>query len=80
MQTIADCPVCGYPIKARPGQSVSCANCGGTAVAAPISDVTIPTTMVVMIVAFGMGWFFGNSVSIGAKRVKRGVESKARGN
>ena len=50
--TIVSCPVCGFPISAYEGQTMTCASCGTGLIA---QGVTIPTPLF----AGGLGFFLG---------------------
>lgn len=55
---IADCPVCGFPVKENPvgGEALICANCGANLIA---DDVTIPSGLFWSIITFGLGVLLG---------------------
>lgn len=79
MQSIADCPSCGYPLMTSIGQRVSCPNCGEASIAERISQVTIPTNLFIGVAAFVVGVFVGPAIIASTKRGQTYLEKVARG-
>jgi hypothetical protein len=72
------CPVCGYPIPAPSaiGEEVKCAYCGSISQA--IQAVTIPSTVFVGFITFGLGAILGPALWEAAKGGAKALERVAR--
>ena len=58
--TLSKCSGCGFPIQAEfEGQSSVCAYCGENLIA---EGVTIPTSLFVGLLTFGIGMFLGPAI------------------
>lgn len=75
---IADCPVCGFPVKENPveGEALICANCGVNLIA---DGITIPTGFFWGCVAFIAGIFLGPSIVASSERGRAWLKSQAKG-
>lgn len=74
---ILGCASCGYPIAAEPGDEVSCPMCS-TANMAIAQGVTIPTPVLVGIIAFATGMFLGPALVASTSSGKAWLERQAR--
>ena len=78
VETITDCPACGYPIKAQyEGQTTVCANCGEK-LEVISQGITIPTTLFWSLIAFGAGVILGPALISSTAGGRKWLEEKAR--
>lgn len=76
---IGSCPTCSYPVKAEhSGQTVTCPYCSTKLEAAIAQGVTIPTPLLVGIIAFALGVVLGPSVIASTEGGSRWLEKQAR--
>jgi len=76
MTTLTKCPVCGFPIEAEvEGQTAICAYCGEHLIA---QGVTIPTSLFVGVIAFGLGMFLGPALVATTDEGRKWLEGQAR--
>lgn len=73
------CSTCGYPITAEQiGERVSCPYCGIGNIATGISQgVTLPTPLVVGLVAFGLGVLLGPTLIASTEAGQKWLTKKA---
>jgi len=78
-QTLSKCASCGYPLTAEyEGQVSTCPMCS-TVNEAISQGVTIPTPLLVGILAFGAGMFLGPAIIASSTEGQRWLERQARG-
>ncbi len=76
---IGSCPTCSYPVAAsHSGESVSCPYCSTKLEATIAQGVTIPTPVLVGVIAFALGVVLGPSVIASTEGGSRWLEKKAR--
>lgn len=72
------CSTCSYPITAEHiGDRVSCPYCGIGNIATGISGVTLPTSLVVGLVAFGLGVLLGPTLIASTEAGQKWLTKKA---
>ena len=77
MSTLTKCSECGYPIQVNAeGETTTCAYCGEHLIA---QGVTIPTSLFVGLISFGLGMLLGPSLVASTDAGKRWLEKQARG-
>lgn len=80
MNEIASCPSCGYPASVKSaGQILSCANCSSKMETVISQGVTLPSPLVIAVVSFAIGAFFGPHIAAGTKRGREWLLEKAKG-
>ncbi len=76
---IGSCPTCSYPVKAtHSGDTVTCPFCSTKLEATIAQGVTIPTPLLVGVIAFALGVVLGPSVLASTGAGSRWLEKKAR--
>lgn len=79
-KTISKCAGCGYPLAVTPlGTQVTCPNCKVTneSIAGSIAAVTVPTPIVVGLLAFAAGVIVGPALLSGIQAGTRNLERRA---
>jgi len=75
---LSKCSSCGYPLSAEyPGQIESCPMCS-TLNEAVSQGVTIPTSVFVGLIAFGLGMFLGPAIIASSTEGQRWLERQIR--
>ena len=79
MATLTKCSECGYPIQANvEGETAVCAYCGES-LQAIAQGVTIPTSLFVGLITFGLGVLFGPALIATTAEGRSWLEKQARG-
>jgi hypothetical protein len=76
---IGSCPTCSYPLKAtHTGEILACPYCSAKLEATVAEGVTIPTPVIVGVIAFALGVVLGPSVLASTEAGSKWLEKKAR--
>ena len=79
MATLTKCSECGYPIQANvEGETAVCAYCGES-LQAIAQGVTIPTSLFVGLITFGLGVLLGPALIATTAEGRGWLEKQARG-